>query len=429
MNNHNEWPLPFVEPEQVGLSSKRLSRIQPVMQQFIDDKKDPNFVTMVIRQGKIVHHEALGYMDLESKKPVDKNTIYRLWSNTKPITGAATMICVEEGLLTLDDPISKYIPAFKNPVVRVLDPPRVQETGRAVTMGMIPTIPANREVTIRDCLRNTTGFATANNAPIQYLTEFRDIFPERSWFTGPNITASVEEAVEAQARLPLESHPGTRFEYQVGYPVIGRILEIVTGKTLSDFYEERILKPLGMKDSAFYLPEDKIDRFPACYRPAPSSNGWELVVSEKPETSEKVTGPRTYFEAGGGGGGVLSTVADYARFAQMLLNGGELDGVPILGRKSVELMSSSHTPDDFYIPLTGPGFGFGMGVGVYKGGTPPLMRSIGTYGWSGAAGTTCIIDPKEELIILCFTQVMMHRTMPGNTCHEDFERLVYQSLI
>ncbi|MFC2038159.1 serine hydrolase domain-containing protein [Chloroflexota bacterium] len=429
MSNNSEWPLPFSEPEEVGISSEGLSRIKPAMQQFIDDQKDPNFVTMVIRHGKIVHYEAQGYMDFESKKSVEKDTIFRLWSNTKPITGVATMICLEEGLLNLDDPISRYISAFKNPVVRVLDPPRNQETGRAAVTGMIPTISANREVTIRDCLRNTTGFATANNAPIQYLTEFRDIFPDKNWFTGPNITTSVEAVVKAQARLPLESHPGTRFEYQVGYPIVGRILEIVTGKTLSDFYEERILKPLGMKDSAFYLSEDKIGRFPTCYRPAPDGNEWKLAVSDNPKTSEKVTGPKTYFEAGGGGGGVLSTVADYARFAQMLLNGGELDGVRILGRKSVELMTSSHTAEDLYIPLTGSGFGFGMGVGVYKGGNPPLMRSIGTYGWSGAAGTTCIIDPKEELIWLCFTQVMMHRTMPGNTCHEDFERLVYQSLI
>ncbi|OGN87527.1 MAG: hypothetical protein A2158_07155 [Chloroflexi bacterium RBG_13_46_14] len=258
---------------------------------------------------------------------------------------------------------------------------------------------------------------------------FSDIFPDRNWFTGPNITMSVESAVEAQAKLPLESHPGTRFEYQVGYPVIGRILEIVTGKTLNDFYEERIFKPLRMKDSGFYLSEDKFDRFPTCYRPTPADNEWKLVVSDNPKTSEKVVGPKIYFEAGGGGGGVLSTIADYSRFAQMLLNGGELDGTRILGRKTVELMTSSHTADDLYIPLTGPGFGFGMGVGVYKGCTPPLIRSVGTFGWSGAAGTTCMIDPREKLIWLCFTQVMMHRTMPGNTCHEDFERLVYQSLI
>ncbi len=428
MSNKN-WPLPLAEPEEVGMSSERLSRIRPAMQKFIDSEIDPNFNTMIIRHGKIVYYEAQGFMDIESKKPVQKDTMYRLWSNTKPITGVATMICLEEGLLTLDDPISKYIPVFKNPVVRVLDPPRTQERSRPNLMGMTPVVPANREVTIRDCLRNTTGFATAANAPVQYLTQFHDIFPNKEWFTGPNTTLSIKEVVEAQARLPLESQPGTRFEYQVGFPVVSQILEMVTGKTLGEFYKERIFEPLGMKDSAFYLPKKKLDRFPTCYRPAPSKDGWKLVVSELPEKSERVLGPQAYYEGGGGGGGVLSTTADYARFAQMLLNGGELEGGRIIGRKTVELMSSSHTAEDLYIPLTGPGFGFGMGVGVYKGCTPPLMRSIGTYGWSGAAGTTCIIDPREDLIWLCFTQVMMHQMMPGNTCHEDFERMVYQSLI
>ncbi|MFC1920179.1 serine hydrolase domain-containing protein [Chloroflexota bacterium] len=429
MSNNNDWPLPYAEPEEVGMSSERLSRIMPAMQKYIDNQMDPNFVTMVVRKGRVVYYEAQGYMDVESKKPVQKDTIYRLWSNTKPITGVATMICLEEGRLTLDDPISKYIPAFKNPVVRAVDIVRSREAGRPAVMGMIPVIPADREVTIRDCLRNTTGFATAANAPVQYLTMFPDIFKGNSWFTGPNFTTSIMGQIEAQARLPLESQPGTRFEYQVGYPVVGAILEMVIGKTLGEFYKERIFEPLGMKDSAFYLPEDKLARFPTCYRPAPDGDGWKLVVSESPEKSERVLGPQTYFEAGGGGGGVLSTVADYSRFAQMLLNGGELDGNRIIGRKTVELMSSSHTAEDLNIPLTGPGFGFGMGVGVYKGCTPPLMRTIGTYGWSGAAGTTCIIDPKEELIWLCFNQVMMHTMMPDNTYQEDFERMVYQSLV
>ncbi len=424
--NNGEWPLPFAEPEEVGLSSERLSHIRPSLQKFIDDRKDPNFVTMVIRHGKIVYHEAQGYMDFESKKPVQKDTLYRLWSNTKPITGVATMMCLEDGLLELDDPISKYIPAFKNPVVRVLDPPRTKEIGRPAA-GTIHTVPANREVTIRDCLRNTTGFATAAKAPIQYLTEFKDIFPERKWFGGPN--TSIQEIVDSLAKLPLESHPGTRFEYQVGYPVMGRVLEIAAGKTLSEFFSERIFKPLDMKDTGFYLSPDKLDRFPTLYNPVQADGEWSLAISERPETSEKILGPPDHFGAGGGRGGVLSTVADYARFAQMLLNGGELDGVRILGRKTVELMTSSHTSDDVYLPMAGLGFGFGMGVGVYKGSVPPIMRTIGTFGWSGRAGTNCLIDPWEDLIWLCFTQVFEHRNIPGNTPQEDFERLVYQSLI
>jgi len=426
-NSRGEWPLPLTIPEEVGISSERLSRICPVLQQFIDTKKDPNFVTMVIRHGKIVHYEAQGYMDFESKKPVQKDTIYRLWSNTKPISGVAIMMCLEEGLISLDDPISKYIPAFKNPVVRVLDPPRTKEIGRPETWAMIHTIPASREVTIRDCLRNTTGFAAMTNAPIYYRTEYSDIFADRTWFTGAD--KSIQETVEAQARLPLESHPGTRFDYQVGYAVVGRILEMATGKTLSDFFKERIFEPLGMEDTAFYLSEDKLDRLPTCYRPVKTGDTWNLIVADSPETSEKVLGPKTYFEAGGHRGGLLSTVADYSRFAQMLLNGGELDGIRILARKSVELMTSNHIPDGVAIPSTGPGFGFGMGVGVYIGYTPPIMRSVGSFGWGGLAGTNCIIDPKEQLIWLCFSQVLMHIMMPDNTYEEDFERLVYQSLL
>lgn len=235
--------------------------------------------------------------------------------------------------------------------------------------------------------------------------------------------------VEALARLPLESHSGTQFEYHVGYPVVGTVIEIVTGKTLEEFYQERIFKPLGMKDTSFYLPRNKLDRFSILYRPVHESGKWKLSVAEKPETSEKVTGPRTYFEAGGGAGGVLSTAADYARFAQMLLNGGELDGVRILGRKTVELMTSSHTGDMLLLPIPGPGFGFGMGVGVYKGGGIPIMRSVGTFGWSGMAGTICFADSREDLICVCFTQVFMHEVMIDNIYQEEFERLVYQALL
>jgi len=421
-------PLPFAEPEEVGLSSERLSLIRPALQHYIDSQIAPNLVTLVARHGKIVYFEAQGYMDMESKKPVQKDTIYRLWSNTKPITGVATMICVEEGLFTLDDPVSKFLPSFKNPVVRTLEPVRQGESRG--TPGMIATIPANREITIRDCLCNTTGLATASRASVQYLTEYKHIITDPGWFPNPmKRSEPLREAVEAQAKLPLSFHPGTVFEYHVGYPVIGVVIELATGKTLEEFYRERIFKPLGMNDCSFYLPDNKLDRFPVCYRPARSGNEWKLTIADRPETSEKVKGPKTYFEAGGGLGGVLGTISDYARLGQMLLNDGELDGVRILGRKSVEIMTSSHTADNIYIGPSGPGFGFGIGVGVYKGSTPPIMRSIGSYGWSGAAGTTFFADPKEDLLCISFTQVLMGIGMPGSTYHEEFERLVYQALV
>jgi CubicO group peptidase (beta-lactamase class C family) len=415
------WPLPSAEPEDVGFSSERLARICPGLQKFIDKGMIVNLVTLVARHGKVVHFAAQGYMDLDSKKPAKKETICRLWSNSKPIAGTATMICVEEGLLNLDDPVSKYIPAFKNQVVRA-------EVGKGGKYG-IATVPAVREVTVRDCLRNTTGLTTPRRAPISYLTEFSKVLPKSGLLDDPEkISGNIREKVEALAKIPLESQPGTQYEYQVGYPIVGIILEMVTGKTLEEFYQERIFKPLGMKDTSFYLPRNKLDRFPALYRPVQDAGGWKLSIVEKPETSEKVTGPKNYFEAGGGGGGLLSTAADYSRFAQMLLNGGELEGARILGRKTVELMTSSHT-GDLVLPNPGPGFGFGMGVGSYKGGDIPTMRSIGTYGWSGAAGTTFFADPKEDLLCVCFSQIFTHRVMIDNTYQEEFERLVYQSLI
>ena len=420
--NNNKYPLPSSSPEDAGFSSERLSRICPGLQKFIDRQMVPNLVTLVARHGKIVHHEAQGYMDFESKKLAGRDTIYRLWSNSKPITGTATMICVEDGLLSLDDPVSKYIPAFKNQVVRT-------ELGRGALAG-VPTVPAKRDITIRDCLRNTTGLATARRAPLSYLNEYKDALVKSGVLISPQRpSGTLREILEALAQLPLESQPGTRFEYQVGYPIVGLILEMVTGKSMEEFYQERIFRPLGMKDTSFYMTKEKLDRFPTLYRPILKAGEWKLEIDEKPENTPTLTGSMNYIDAGGGGGGVLSTAADYVRFAQMLLNGGELDGARILGRKTVELMTSSHT-GDMVLQLTGPGFGFGMGVGVYKGsGEVPIMRSVGSYGWSGAAGTTYFADPKEDLICVCFSQVFMHLVMGDNTYQEEFERLVYQALL
>jgi len=414
-------PLPFAEPpEEVGVSSERLARIRPSLERFIREKMVPNLVTLVARHGKIVHYDAQGYMDFESKRPAGQDTIYRLWSNTKPITGVATMICVEEGMLTLDDPVSKYIPAFKNQ--------RVRATAGQGPRGAPLTVPVARDMTVRDCLRNTTGLITAQKAPMSWLTEFKDVISKAGLAGGPGggAPANIRERINALAQLPLGCQPGTEFEYQVGYPIAGVVLETVTGQTLEEFYQKRIFQPLGMNESSFYLEKGRLDRFPTVYRPAQEDGKWKLEVSEEPAKSEKVIGTRSYFEAGGGGGGVLSTAADYARFAQMLLNKGELDGVRIISRKSLEMMTSSHTGD---INVMGrQGFGFGIGVGVYKGGGIPAYRSPGTFGWGGAAGTTFFVDPKEDLFAICFTQVFMHQSMPGNTYQEEFERLVYESL-
>jgi CubicO group peptidase (beta-lactamase class C family) len=424
----SQWPLPVANPQEAGFTPERLDLIRPGLKKYIDNRKVPNLVTLVARHGRVVHYEAQGYLDLESKKPAGKDTIFRLYSNSKPITGLATMICAEEGRLTLDDPVSKYIPAFKNPKVLASS---AGEPGRPVSPFGVPTAPAKREITIRDCLRNTTGLATPQRFPTVLARQYRDIIAESRWDMmdldkPPRV--SFRECVEAHGSLPMSCEPGTEFEYHMGYPVIGVVLEIVTGKTLEEFYQERIFRPLGMKDTSFYLDSGKLDRFSSCYEPKLENGEWNLAVYDRAETSEKLRGPKIHYGAGGNMGGLLSTVADYARFAQILLNGGELEGVRILGRKSVEVMTSDHLGG---IPciLAGPGFGFGMGAGVYKGADLPVMRSVGTYGWGGAAGTTFFADFREDLIAICFTQVFGAMMMPDNDYQGEFERLVYQALI
>ena len=425
---NKDLPLPMAEPEEVGFSTERLARIRPAMQKYVDEQKVPCMITLVARHGKVAHFEAVGYMDIESKQPVRKDAIFRLWSNTKPITGVATMILVEDGLLNLDDPLSKYIPAFKNPRVRSLNPAGTEEL--TSTNVIMPTIPARREIAVRDCLRNTTGLPTVNRIPLQEVAQNRDVLVKARLLSGPveSRASTIREMMENLAKLPLSAHPGTEFEYQVGYPVVGMVIEIVTGKTLEEFYRERIFEPLKMKDSSFYLPEGQLERFTTSYRMQQDGEKWGLVAVDRPETSEKTKGPKNWFGAGGDRGGVITTVADYARFAQMLLNGGELDGVRILGRKTVELMTSSHT-GHIPVPMRGSGWGFGIGVGVrIDTNVIPLLQSGGSYGWGGAAGTGYFADPKEDLFVIYFTQVMNRQMIPGGSYSEDIERMVYQAL-
>ena len=426
-------PLPQAKPEEVGMSSERLARLRPAMQRFIDNNQVPNFVTLVAREGKIVHFEAQGYADCKTQKPVRKDTIFRLYSDTKPITGVAAMILCEEGLLNLNDPVSKYIPAFKNP--------RVVSTTRDRPGPPENTLPAQREITIRDCLANTTGLATFRKAPHWMISRFKKYIDASGW----DITKSLDrpphisyrERVEAHAHIPLCAEPGTEYEYHVGYPVIGVIIETITGKTLEQFFQERIFQPLGMKDTSFYLDKSKIKRFSTSYAPKYENGQWGMAVFDKAETSEKVIGPKVHFGAGGDLGGALSTVSDYTRFAYMLLNKGEFDGVRILSRKSVEIMTSDQT-GGVGTDLS-PGIDFGIGVEVYNNRNKyPVLRTPGTFGKGGACGTIFFADPKEKLLAICFTQKMiamnLYReveapTVPDHSYLEEFERLVYQALL
>ncbi len=426
MTNHEI--LPFTDPEDAGINPEQLNLLDTTMQRYVDEGKVPNIVTLIARGGKIAHCEARGYLDIENKKTVAKDAIFRLYSNSKPVAGVAVMMLCEEGLLNLDDPVSKYIPAFKDPMV-VTSEPDPQNSGPGA---MLPLKPAKREITIRDCLRHTTGLATPERTTVAVASQFKDAIAESGWSLIESLDRPPQktylERVEAHAKIPLSFEPGTDFVYHAGFPVIGVIIEKITGKTLEEFYQERIFKPLDMNDTSFYLDKKKLDRFTTCYQPSHKGGEWHLVVYDKAGTSEKVKGPKVLYGTGGDMGGLLSTAADYARLAQMLLNKGELGGVRIISRKSVEIMTSNHI-GNIVSPMLRPGFGVGMGVGVYQGNvTEPIMRSPGTFGWGGAAGTTFFVDPREEMVAICFTQVFNHLMMPDNFYMEEFERLVYQAL-
>ena len=420
--------LPAAKPEDVGLSSESLAKIRPAMQKFIDRKDAPCVLTLVARHGKVAHLEIQGMMDIINNKPAEKDTIFRMYSMTKPITGVATMMLYEEGHFQLEDPISKYIPAFKNPVVSVFDPPQ----------GYVPspspfglTVPARREITVRDCLTHTTGLASARRTPIALLDAFRDAMRGTAAAPGEDTDAvlTMKERVEKLARLPLSFHPGSAWEYGFSNSVAGVLVEVISGKTLDEFFRERIFEPLGMNDSSYYLPEEKLGRFATNYALTNQEGAWKMVIADVPETSAKVKGPKVVFGGGGEMGGILSTIEDYAKFAQMLLNGGELGGTRLLSRKTVDLMTTNHT-GDHYVWLRGYGYGWGLGVSVRTEMTGrSAVGNVGEYGWGGAACTQYFADPKEDLIGLMFSQVMNARAKPYFTMREDFHRLVYQALI
>lgn len=429
INSAKERHLPMAKPEEVGFSSERLARIHTAMQGYIERKEVPCVISLVARHGKIAYFDAQGMMDIDNRIPAKEDTIFRMFSMTKPITAVAVLMLYEEGRFQLDDPISNFLPEFANPVVYVYERTRVRRFG--VPMASM-TVPANREITIRDCLTHTTGLAQPNLTPVSMLNTHWEAIQRLGWNfpfkTSVEPAPTMRERVKNVAKIPLCFHPGTAWAYGMSNCVAGVLVEVIMGKTLDEFFTERIFKPLGMSDTSFYLPKNKLSRFGPNYVQTPEGGIWKLKVTERPETSEKVLGPKVFFSGGGYNGGVLSTISDYARFVQMLLNGGELDGVRLLGRKTIELMTTNHT-GDLYLNLVGDGYGWGLGVGVRKDlvGTPRI-GSIGQYYWGGASGTHFFADPKEDLLGLQLSQVMTNYVRPSFNFEENFESLIYQAL-
>jgi len=394
-----------VTPESVGLSSARLERIKPVMQGYVDRGQFAGIVTLIARKGKVVHLETVGWQDLESRRPMSAETIFQIYSMTKPITSAAVMMLCEEGKLRLWDPVSRYLPEFKEARVMAARPD-----------GDHDLVPARREMTIHDLLTHSGGlsYGSEENSALDKL--YRE--------TLQRLDEEVEPVLEkwmqafAQARLPLAFHPGTGFRYSFSIDVLGYVLQLASGQPFDEFLKERIFTPLGMPDTDFWVPPEKADRLAVIY--GPDGNGRLKPV--KGFLPEPLTQPT---RNPSGGGGLLSTIGDYFRFGQMLLNGGKLDEVRLLGRKTVEYMMQNHLPESVH-PMGEAANGFGLGGAVLlHPGLSHRPGSVGKFGWGGAANTEWWIDPAEELQCLIMLQYMPCFTIP---IVEDFAQLAYQAL-
>jgi CubicO group peptidase (beta-lactamase class C family) len=395
-----------VEPEGLGFSSARLARIDPAMRRYVDEKKLAGIVTLIARRNKVVHIEKFGMADIEAGRPMQLDTLFRIYSMSKPITTTAALMLLEEGRLRLADPIWRYIPAFKD--VKVLD----NTAGSGVRY-----MDAKQPITIHHLMTHTAGFSYGFDDNV-YIDE---LYRKHVWGpmeTSPGLT--LEEFVGEVAKLPLAYQPGTLYRYSVATDVLGFLVQIVSGMPFDEFLKQCIFAPLGMVDTDFYVPAEKIERFSTVY--GPDEQGGMKVVDAL-QTSHYAQ-PAHFVS---GGGGLVSTAGDYLRFCRMLLNKGELDGVRLLGRKTVELMTTNHMPagaqpfpeDDFT--------GFGLGVSVLlELRQSKVLGSPGTFGWGGAANTNFWIDPKEEIIGILMLQYMPSDTYP---IVADFRTLAYQALV
>ncbi|PYM57849.1 MAG: serine hydrolase [Candidatus Rokuibacteriota bacterium] len=377
--------LPSAKPEEVGLSSERLGKLTARLKADIEKGVIPGAIVLVARHGKIAMFETLGMLNPEAKAPMTRDAIFRIYSMSKPITSVAAMILFEEGRLALNEPVSKYIPQLGGLKVGVEKP---DPSGGAPTLELVP---AQRDMTIQDLLRHTSGLTYGFTGSSLVKKMYVDAKVSGDY-------PSNAELVERLGKLPLAYQPGTTWEYSYATDVLGRVVEVVSDRSLFAFEKARILDPLGMKDTSFYVTDkSKQDRIVEPF-PNDRSIGVDADFND----------PRVAQKWESGGGGMVGTTMDYARFAQMLLNGGSLNGRRILGPKTVAFMTSDHVgtsiaPGPAYLP--GPGFGFGLGFAVRKdAGVSPLAGSVGEFNWGGAGGTFFWIDPKEDMFVVFMMQ-------------------------
>jgi len=400
-----------VKPEDVGLSSERLERVDGWMRRLVDDGKLPGVLTMVARRGRLVWLRTAGLADLARGTRIAPDTIFRIYSMTKPLTSVAAMILYEQGRFQLDDPITRFLPCFRN--MRVF-----AAGGRAKW----ESVPAERDITFRDLLTHTSGltYGFLDATLVDAMYRDRGVDPQ----TSPE---SLEAVVEAVSSLPLLAQPGAEWNYSIATDVLGHLVAVISGRPFEQFLRERVLEPLGMADTDFHVPPEKIGRFAANY--APGDNGG-LKLLDDPQES-RYGAPRRLCS---GGGGLVSTATDYLRFCAFMLNKGELDGVRLLGRKTVELMTMNHLPGDMASmgqprfsesPYTGIGFGLGFSV-MLDPARAQILGTSGEYAWGGAASTAFWIDPAEEMAVILLTQLMPSSTYP---IRRELRVLTYQAIV
>jgi CubicO group peptidase (beta-lactamase class C family) len=395
---------PTGKPEEVGVSTERLQRITQMIKRRIDAGDLAGAVTLVARRGKVVHLVAQGVSDLDSKQPMTTANMFRIASMTKPVTGTAIMMLVEEGKIRLNDPVSRYIPEFRNMKVGVMQT-TAGRAGAPAAPAAAPsfyTVPAQREITIKDLLTHVSGLGSGpmGNSDIDKVAR-KD-------------GETLAQYIPRLGGTTLEFQPGSRWTYSpgAGFETLGRIVEIASGMPLDRFFRTRIFDPLGMKDITFWPTDAQMPRVATVYARGP--NGLTKAATPNDSMSRNV-----YFR---GSGGLYSTAEDYIPLGIMLANGGELNGKRLLGKKTVEMMTAAHVPDT--LPGRPAGEGYGLSVRVVTNhAARTTMLSDGTFGWTGAQGTHFFVDPKEQL-----TAVLMVQTS-NQEIIRDFEDLVAQTIV
>lgn len=397
-------------PEEVGMSSKRLENVSRLVHGYVDDGKIPGAITLIARGGQVVFYETVGRMDVEAGKAMTDDTIFRIYSMTKPIASVALMTLYEEGLFQLDDPASKYIPQFEG-----------LEVFARGTAEKYQTRPPEREMTVRDVLMHTSGLIGGGRQhPVSELYQKAELRGSRS-------DGTLADMIEKVGELPLYCDPGSEWNYGISTDVVGYLCEVLSGQSFDQFLKDRIFEPLGMRDTGFQVRKDQADRFAACYR----REGDGYALSDAPKDSAYLT-PRKYFS---GAGGLVSSADDYMRFCKMLTGEGELDGVRILGVRTLEFMTDNHLPNGCDLAAMGQpqftetrmdGIGFGLGFAVLL--DPTVAQIIGTpgeYYWGGAASTAFFVSPEDELSLIFLTQLMPSGTYPFR---RELRAVTYQAI-